>query len=293
MTIRQLYVFKTVCEEESITKAAEKLSMAQPAVSRTISELEEMFGTQIFDRHSRKVYLNSAGNLFLSKVVPLLDLYEDLERCSKELGKQSALRIGATETISSSILPSILSQFKNETETAPTTIYTDTSDTIEDMLVHHQLDLGLVEGVVSSDQLERIAFSDFPLSIVCAPNYVFQTELEGIPSADFLSKEPWLLMEKNSPVRESFDGAMMFHNLSITPFWTSSSPSALKAAAKQGLGLTILPRILMEEELAGGELIELHTESFSLALPNHLVFHKDKFQSLSFQTFINLVMFHM
>lgn len=293
MTIRQLYVFKTVCEEESITKAAEKLSMAQPAVSRTISELEEIFGTQIFDRHSRKVYLNSAGNLFLSKVVPLLDLYQELERCSKELGKQAALRIGATDTIASSILPSILSQFKYETETAPATIFTDKPSVIEDMLVHHQLDLGLIEGIVSSDQLERIPFSDFPLTIVCGPDYAFHEDSEGIPSADALSKESWLLMEKSSPIRDSFDGAMMFHNLSVTPYWTGSSPWALKEAAKQGLGLTILPRIMIERELELGELAEIHTESFSLALPNHLVFHKDKFQTLPFQTFINLVMFHM
>lgn len=291
MTIRQLYIFKTVCEAESITKAAERLSMAQPAVSRTISELEEALGTQVFDRYSRKVYLNDAGNQLLSKVIPLLDLYDDLERCTKELGKQSNLRVGATDTIASSILPPILLHFKTEAEYAPTTIQVDKTLTIEDMLIHHQLDLGLIEGIVSSDQLEKIPFSDFPLAIICAPGYHFQTE--GPFNADLLSHEPWLLREKNSPIRESFDGAMMFHNLSVTPAWTSTCSAALKEAAKHGLGLSILPRILVEQELESGQLKEIEIDNFSLAMTNHLVFHKDKFQTVAFQTLINLVMFHV
>ncbi|MCR1950305.1 LysR family transcriptional regulator [Clostridium sp. DSM 100503] len=80
MKIRHLRIFKAVCEEESVTKASEKLFMTQPAVSHAISELEDYLGVSLFDRISRKVYLNETGKLFLTKVTKLLDLYDDLDK---------------------------------------------------------------------------------------------------------------------------------------------------------------------------------------------------------------------
>ena len=80
MKIRHLRIFKMVCEEESITKAAEKLFMTQPAVSNAISELENHLGVCLFDRISRRIYLNETGKVFLEKVIKLLNLYDDLEQ---------------------------------------------------------------------------------------------------------------------------------------------------------------------------------------------------------------------
>lgn len=67
MTIRRLYIFKTVCEEGSVTGAAKKLYMTQPAVSHVIHELEEELGTVLFDRISKKVFLNQTGKLLLKR----------------------------------------------------------------------------------------------------------------------------------------------------------------------------------------------------------------------------------
>ena len=113
MKIRQLYTFKIVCEEESITRAAERLSTTQPAISRTISELEETLGTQLFDRTSRKIVLNEAGQLFLSKVIPLLELYEDLEKGLPDSDVRYQLRIGATPSLAGTLLFQILEKFRS------------------------------------------------------------------------------------------------------------------------------------------------------------------------------------
>ena len=112
MKIRQLYTFKIVCEEESITRAAEHLSTTQPAISRTISELEETLGTQLFDRTSRKIVLNEAGQLFVSKVIPLLELYEDLEKGLPDSDVRYQLRIGATPSLAGTLLFQILEKFR-------------------------------------------------------------------------------------------------------------------------------------------------------------------------------------
>ena len=82
MNLRHLTIFKTVCEEGSITGAAKLLSMTQPAVSHAINELEESVGSPLFDRVSRKIVINDNGKFYLSKVIPLLELYQDLENYS-------------------------------------------------------------------------------------------------------------------------------------------------------------------------------------------------------------------
>lgn len=289
MKIRQLYIFKTVCEEESVTRAADKLFMTQPAISRTISELEESLGTQLFDRISRKIYVNETGKLLLSKVIPLLELYEDIEEHSKELDKLAALRIGSSITIANFILPDVMKTFHRECPDTPASVIVDNAGEIEQKLLHNEIDLALIEGVVANDQLVKIPFSDYDLVVLCSPDNELLT---GKPiTADHLSRVPLLLREKGSAIRDSFDSALLLKNISVTPYWTSVNSQALIQAARHNLGVTILPRILVERELTSGELSELPIDSFQLSCVNHVVFHKDKFQTVAFQTLMNLIIF--
>lgn len=289
MKIRQLIIFKTVCEEESITKAAETLGMTQPSISRTISELEDDLGTKLFDRVSRKVYLNETGKLLLSKAVPLLELYDDLEENSKNLDRLAALRIGASMTIANFILPSIMKTFRLECADTPTSILVDNDKSIEHMLLHHEIDLALIEGIITNDQLVKIPFSNYPLSVLCAPSHFF-AERDFI-SVDELSAEPLLLREKGSAIRDIIDSSFLLKNISVTPEWTSVNSQVLIQAVKQELGITILPRITAEKELEDGTLREVKVNDYQLDCVNHVVFLKDKFQTVAFQTLINLIIF--
>lgn len=289
MKIRQLIIFKTVCEEESITKAAETLSMTQPSISRTISELEEDLGTKLFDRVSRKVYLNETGKLLLSKTVPLLELYDDLEENSKNLDRLAALRIGSSMTIANYILPSIMKTFRLECPDTPTVVQVDEDRSIEERLLHHEIDLALMEGVVTNEQLVKIPFSTYPLVVLCAPSHPFAER--DFVSVDELSSEPLLLREKGSAIRDVIDSAFLLKNIAVAPVWTSINPQVLIQAVKQELGITILPRIIAEKDLARGRLCQVTVEDWKLECVNHVVFLKDKFQTVAFQTLINLIIF--
>lgn len=289
MKIRQLYIFKTVCEEESITKAADHLSMTQPAISRTISELEASLGTPLFERASRKVFLNETGRLLLSKTIPLLELYEDLEESSKALEKLATLRIGASTNISSYSLPFIMRDFKLECADTPTTVTISSGSEIETMLIHNQLDIALLDGIVPNEDLEKIPFSDYPLAVLCSPKH----HLAGSESISVLqlSNEPLLLLEKGNAIRDTFDSAMLLENISASPQWTSTNADALIHAAMQNLGITVLPRVIVEDYLNSNKLAELNVDNIRLSCVNHVVFKKDKFQTVAFQSFMNLVLF--
>ena len=162
MNLRHLTIFKTVCEEGSITGAAKTLSMTQPAISHAINELEESVGASLFDRVSRKIVINENGKFYLSKVIPLLELYHDLETCSGSLNRQTPLRIGSCVTLASFLLPGVISRFMKSNPESVVKVTVNNSKEIAQLLLKNELDIGLIEGVVPNEQLEKIPFSSYP-----------------------------------------------------------------------------------------------------------------------------------
>lgn len=287
MKIRQLRIFKMVCEEESITRAAEKLFMTQPAVSGAISELESYLGVYLFDRISRRIYLNETGKLFLTKVIKLLDLYDDLEENIKELEENATIKIGSSITIANFILPKVIVEFETIYKSTPTKVIVGNARNIEEMLYHNEIDLGLIEGVIYNEELIKIPFSSYKLAIICSPRH--KLALEEPIDINKLIQERLLLREKGSAIRDVFDSALLLHNLRANPEWTSINSQALIYAVKQNLGISVLPKILIEEEINSGEIFEIKVKDLDLVNINHIVFHKDKFQTKSFRTLIEIV----
>ena len=287
MKIRHLRIFKMVCEEESITKAAEKLFVTQPAVSNAISELESHLDVYLFDRISRRIYLNETGKLFLAKVIKLLDLYDDLEQNVKELEDNATIKIGSSITIANFILPKAIVDFEKIYKNTPTKVTVGNARQIEEMLYNNEIDLGLIEGVIYDEELIKIPFSSFKLTIICSRKH--KLALEESIDINRLIQERLLLREKGSAIRDVFDSALLLHNLRANPEWTSINSQALIHAVKQNLGISVLPKILVEKEISSGEVAEIKVNEFDLVNINHIVFHKDKFQTKGFKTLIDII----
>lgn len=287
MKIRHLRIFKMVCEEESITKAAERLFMTQPAVSSAIGELESHLGVYLFDRISRRIYLNETGKLFLAKVIKLLELYDGLERNVKELEDNATIKIGSSITIANFILPEAIVQFEKIYKNTPTKVIVGNARRIEDMLYNNEIDIGLIEGIIYNEELVKIPFSSYKLAIICSPRHKLASE-ESV-DINKLVQERLLLREKGSAIRDVFDSALLLDNLKANPEWISINSQALIHAVKQNLGISVLPKILIEEEINNGEIFEIKVNDFELVNINHIVFHKDKFQTKSFKTLIEII----
>ena len=106
MTVRHMKIFKTVCECGcSITKAAEKLNMTQPAVSLAVSELENYYGIKLFDRISRRLYLSEAGKMFLEYANTITLTFDDMEKRIRSWEKTGVVRVGASISIGAMLMP--------------------------------------------------------------------------------------------------------------------------------------------------------------------------------------------
>lgn len=112
MTLKHLRIFVTVYQEESITHAAQKLGMTQPATSLAIRELEEYYQTKLFERSGRGIRITEAATHLYSNAARLMSLYEEMNQEMKNWNTNGKLRIGSSISIGSCILPQLMSRFQ-------------------------------------------------------------------------------------------------------------------------------------------------------------------------------------
>lgn len=286
MNLRHLHIFQTVCEENGVTRAAEKLYMTQPAVSHAISELEEELKVTLFDRISRRLYLTQAGRILLEKTQVFLEMYDDLEACVKNLESSAPLRIGSTITLANYVLPGAMNHFEASYAYPPAHVFVDNAREIEARLCAHELDLALLEGVPRGGQLVTLPLEGFPLSIVCSPAHPLAGKTVTL---DTLLKERLLLREPGSAVRDTFDSALMLHGAAAVPLWTSANSQALVQAASHNLGLAVLPEIMVRPYLAQGTLSPVFLDNISFQCSCQIAYHKEKHLSQPIHDFMQVL----
>ena len=274
MNLRQLEVFRAVCEQGGFTRAAQSLYMTQPAVSHVIAELEKEAGCPLFDRISRRIYLTEAGRIFLEKARQILELHEELSAGFPALTGQAPLRIGSGITIANFHLPTILRRCRRLDGFPSVRVTVDQAGRIEEALLNSELDVALIEGVVRHPHLIRQPFSSYDTAAFCAPSHPLATRsplsLDDLLTAELLLREP------GSAIRAAFDSALLLRDRCAEPAWTSVNSPALAAAAREGLGVAVLPACLTEADVAAGRLVRLEVEGLTLRNQNQLVVHRDK-----------------
>ena len=104
MTIRHLEIFLEVCQKDSITRAAESLNMAQPAVSRAIREMENYYGLRLFERMNRKLYITEAGEELRSYAASITRQFEEARIAIRDRGQMTEVRVGVNASYGRSVL---------------------------------------------------------------------------------------------------------------------------------------------------------------------------------------------
>ncbi|AOJ05846.1 MULTISPECIES: LysR family transcriptional regulator [Burkholderia] len=115
MELRHLRYFVAVAEEQNFTRAAERLHIAQPPLSRQIQQLEDALGVMLFERHARPLKMTDAGRFFYSHAVQLLAQTAELESMTKRVGKiERSLSVGFVGSTLYGMLPRIIRRFRDE-----------------------------------------------------------------------------------------------------------------------------------------------------------------------------------
>jgi len=284
MTLRHLLIFVTVCECHTVTEAARRLYMAQPAVSLAIRELEHHYDVRLFDRIGRRLHLTEPGQQVLGYARHILDSNEELEQQVRNWSSRGNLRIGASITIGSNLLPDMVIRFKEQYKDIQLRATVDQSLVLEQKILRNELDLAMIEGLVHDETILAQDFMDDELVLVSRPGR--QGLPEGKVSLSQIQDLPFILREKGSGTRELFDSVMLTHGLLITPIWESISTEAIIRAVSAGIGLSVLPLRLVEEELGQGDLERISLLETEFRRQFRLIHHKDKYLTTAMKAFI-------
>lgn len=284
MTIRHLKVFLAVAETGKMSAAADQLFIAQPSVSQAIADIEKYYNVRLFERISRKLYITPAGEQLLDYARHIVALFDEMELEMKYSAEHTTLKIGGTVTVGTTILSELVSRFEAENPPVTLTVLVDNTPVIESMILKSDLDLGIVEGEVSSEDLIQIPAVEDEMVLICGPGHPFSGR--KTVSLDELQGQYFVIREKGSRARSFFEKILDKEGVEIVEKWTCTNTEAIKNAVMGGQGLAVLSKRLVERDFEQGRLCILSIQGIRLLRNFTLIYHKNKFLSPPLKAFV-------
>lgn len=287
MTIRHLKIFLTVCDHNyNTTKAAEKLLISQPAISLAIRELEQYYGVILFDRIGRRLSITEAGRKFREYSAHIISLFDDMETGMRNWDTFGILRVGSSITIGSQFLPYYVKAFYSRFPGTEVRVSIGPSEQLEQKLSNNELDFALIEGICHIPSFISKEYMEDWLTVICPADSLFFQGQEI--TIDQFRRQKFLLRERGSGTRETFERVIEEAGFSVTPIWEATSTTALVNAVINGLGVAVLPYRMIIGPLEQGLVVSVHVKGLNFRRKFHIIYHKDKFLTSSAKAFIQL-----
>jgi DNA-binding transcriptional LysR family regulator len=289
MEVRQLQIFRTLAEELNFTRTAEKVHTVQSNVTAQIKALEEELGSPLFDRLGRRVALTDAGRNFLPFANQALAAMEQGQRAVQSGAEPSGpLRIGAPESVLTYRLPPVLRAYRRRFPHVELTFRPYSDATLALKLEAGKFDMAIhMSDILPAASIQSMRLRTERVFLLAEANHPLASRATVKP-AD-LAGQSLLLTEAGCGYREKLDKALALKNIrpgNVTEF---SSVEAIKQCVAVGMGLGLLPAIVVARELRQRQFKALHWAGPSLDISTHVLWHKDKWISPAMAAFISLV----
>lgn len=268
LNLHHLRIFAAVAEHGGFSRAAVALRLSQPAVSKTVQELERQVGLALFDRAGRTPRLTDAGEALFARARELFGVERVAE---EELGalrglERGILRVGASTTVATYFLPPLLAQFHELHPGVKLRVLSANTRAIARKLLEGRLDIALVEGPVSHERISVDQWREDEL-VVIAPAAHRLVRKRRVVAADLMD-EAFIVREPGSGTREVAEAALAKYDVHPSAAMQLGSTEAIKQAVAAGLGLAVVSRASAADQLALGYIavVQLRGVTFRRAL---------------------------
>ena len=191
MEIKDMRAFYAIVEEGNISHAAQRLDIAQPALSRQMKRLETSLGVQLFERGSRRIRLTDAGKVMYARVEHILGIVDGAVREITEMGSGvvGAVRLGTITTSGAMLVPELLSEFHRRYPQVTYQIWEAEGARILELLDNRVIEIGITRTQVDAKVYESIVLPNEPLVVIMnreqeigkKPHEVKLSELKKVP----------------------------------------------------------------------------------------------------------------
>lgn len=286
-TLLSMKVFRVVAELKSFSAAAERLDMSAAMVSKHVMHLERRLSTRLLNRTSRHVSLSEMGALYFEQSSQMLDALEEVEAVVSKatLIPHGTLKLSAPVWMANPIFVSLLSEYRTRYPDVQLDI--DLSGRIVN-LVDEGFDLALRMTPSPSEGLIARPIAKIRFQMVAAPSYL---ERHGRPtSAEQLDGHHLLMYTLASPgTTISVPGLNGVQTINFVPTLQSANETLLQLAAINGMGIAILPKFLVAEDVAARRLEWVLPEIPIFEATLHGVYPSRKYLSAKVRTFLDCI----
>lgn len=278
MKLDALDVFLRVADYEHVTRAAEELALTQPAVSRTIQSLEQEAGLPLFERQGRRIALTAAGRVVQTYARRIAAQERELEEALEALRnlETGEVIISASKTTGVYLLPPVVARFRERHPRVALQLVILNSRHVIEHVLTWQADFGLVEGDITSlpPELAVEVIATDELVLIMAPTHLW-SGLQAV-TPEMLGAHALLLREQGSGTREVIEHAFQQQGVQVFPLLTIPENEMIKQLVMCGVGAAILPALVVQREVAAGDVVQLPIEGLDLHRQFRLVQRVDK-----------------
>ena len=244
MEIQQLQYFKTVAKMQHMTRAAEILSISQPALSKSISSLEQQLGVPLFDRQGRSIYLNRFGELFLRSVDIILDEYDRVKEEFDDIVRPGygEVAFGFIYTLGVEIVPQLMAATTAKFQNMDFSLTQGTSLNLLKRLEEGAIDLCLsqkIESKIMEIDTQELWVEEL---FVIVPNTHRLAQRDTIELKE-IEHEPFISIKKGNSLRQLVDGFFINAGITQNPSFAAEEMHTVAGFVGAGLGVSLIPDI--------------------------------------------------
>lgn len=288
MNLDQIRNFYEVAVHRSFTLAAEKLFRTQPAISTQVRMLEEELGEKLFDRIGKKVCLTQAGELLFGYAERLLRLHDEAKLAITDLNAspRGKVLIGANEATCLYVLPQLFALFKGKYPEIQISIYRNFSKKVVDKILENQLDFGIVTLPVPDHDLHVKPIAEDELWLITSPSHPL-AERSSVVLEDVVSYP--FIFHKAGTTRERLVKHLgpLWENMNIS--MELASIETIKKFVSIGMGISIVPKSYVSDEIERGTLRLVRIRNFKLIRKLGLIHRKNRYLSRASKAFLEVV----
>jgi DNA-binding transcriptional LysR family regulator len=240
MELRQLKYFVAVAEELNFRRAAERLFMEQPPLSRQIRQLEDELQVELFHRSKRGVTLTSAGQAFLSEARLTLAQAERAAKIAQQASEPKKLTVGFSICAFNRVLPELIQAYRQQYPTIAVTLTEMSSEAQIQALLTEEIDIGFVHAPISHPDLLTLTLLSEPLVVALPPHHPLSTR-ETIDLRS-LANEAFIICPESVKPDLYAQVMQLCHEAGFSPHIAqqASPPEVLLGFVASGMGVSLV-----------------------------------------------------
>ncbi|QLE79517.1 LysR family transcriptional regulator [Francisella sp. Scap27] len=290
ISLKQLQVFVNTAKTESISTGAERCFISQAAASMSISQLENLLGSTLFDRVGKRIRLNSNGESLLAKAIQILDQVEEFEAFALNDNSLSGkLVIGASTTIANYLLPKYIAKFKELYPQVHIKLISNNTQEIINEIERLNCDVAFVEGECHSNMVSTTFWREDNLRVIVRANHPLAKETDITVTK--LLEYPWVTREVGSGTHQLLIKALGEHIKSLKKAITLNYDGAKKQYIYNSDAVACLSELSIADSWNGDNFskLKIKTNELDLSRNFYKLLHKNKYHTNLTETFCKFV----